>query len=308
MGLVVAIVLFSAVIAFRNPVFLTHDSIMGILRATVYTFIIGVAATFVFISGGLDLSVGSVLALGGVISGKLLVSGYPIPLAILGGCAAGALVGVVNGVVIVYFKIPPLITTLGSLYVGVGAVEIITKGQAVFPFPEAFNKIGQAYVLGVPVLVVYAVVIGLIGHVVLSRTRFGYHVRATGGNLEGSRAMGVRVNRITVTVYIMSGVSAGFAGMLLASQLGSGQPSAGTTTNLEVIAAVIIGGTSLFGAIGSISGTALGALMLSVIAGGLNVVGLDPSYQSIVIGVVIVLAVGLDRIRRVMMFKRSGQT
>ncbi len=304
-GMVLALIVFSAIIASRNSLFLSHANIIEILRSSVYIFIIGVAATFVFVSGGLDLSVGSVFAVGSIGTGYMLVHGVPAVLAILIGIGFGALTGVINGVIIVYFGIPPLITTLGMLYVARGVITVVTGGVPLYPFPDQFNQIGEGDLWGIPYLVIYAVVIGILGHVILEYTRFGFDVRATGGNHEAARSTGIRVNRVSMTVYIASGISASFAGMLLASQLGSGQPSVGQGMELQVIAGVIIGGTSLFGGIGSIIGTALGALLLAVITDGLVMLSLDPSYQNIVVGVVIVIAVGLDRLRRLRMWKRG---
>ncbi len=304
-GLVVALILFSAIITLSNSLFLSHNNIIEILRSAVYIFIIGVASTFVFVAGGLDLSVGSLLAVGSIGTASMLVHGVPVIPAILIGIAFGAAAGLVNGLIIVYLGIPPLITTLGMLYVAQGTITVVTGGVPLYPFPDSFNEIGQGDLFGVPYLVLYAIAVGVIGHVVLEYTKFGYDVRATGGNRDAARAAGIKVNRVGIAVYVLSGLSASFSGMLLASQLGSGQPSVGSTTELQVIAAVIIGGTSLFGGIGTIVGTALGALLLSTITDGLVLLSLDPAYQNIVVGLVIVLAVGIDRLRRARMWKRS---
>jgi ribose transport system permease protein len=305
-GIVVALILFPMILSLRSPIYLSHGNVIEILRSTVYIFIIGVASTLVFIAGGLDLSVGSLFAVGNIGTAYLLVHGVSVvPAMIVGGVLLGVLAGAINGFVIVYFGIPALITTLGMLYVAAGLIVVVTGGVPLYPFPDVFNNLGQGSVLGIPYLVLYAVAAGILGHIVLEYTKFGFDVRATGGNREAARAAGVKVNRVSMTVYILSGISATIAGMLLASQLGSGQPSVGATTELQVIAAVIIGGTSLFGGIGTIIGTALGALLLSVIQDGLLFLNLDPAYQNVATGLIIVLAVGLDRLRRIRMWRRG---
>ena len=298
LGLVLALVVFSIAIALRNPNYFGEANLIEILRSTVYIFIIGIISTYVFVAGGLDLSVGSVFALGSIASALAMTNGIPVVPAIAVGLASGALVGAVNGVVIEYFGIPPLITTLGSLYVVEGVVVVLTGGNSVYPLPASFNAIGQDSIGPIPYLVLYAIVLGVIGHIVLEYTRFGYRIRATGGNRTAARAMGINVKRLSIVVYVLSGVSAAIAGVLFSSQLASGQPSIGSTTELQVIAAVIIGGTSLFGGVGTIIGTALGALLLSVITDGLVLIDINPAYQNVAIGVVIVLAVGIDKLRR----------
>jgi ribose transport system permease protein len=235
----------------------------------------------------------------------MLVAGQPIWLSILAALLVGAVVGLVNGVIIVYGGIPPLIVTLGMLYAIQGLVVVITKGAPILPFPPEFNAIGQGFSLGIPNLIFVAVVVGIIGHVALEYSKFGYHVRATGGNLAAAKATGLRTNFITLTVYIVSGVSAALAGVLLASQLGSGQSAVGASTMLAVIAAVIIGGTSLFGGVGNIPGTLLGALLLSTISSGLNAIAVNPALQQVIVGIVIVAAVGIDRVRRARAFRKA---
>jgi ribose/xylose/arabinose/galactoside ABC-type transport system permease subunit len=298
MGLVLALVVFSVAIWLKNHNYLGEANLINIGQSSVDIFIIGIVSTMVFVGGGLDLSVGSVYALGSVSCAMALTNGVPVVLSILIGLGAGAVAGLVNGIIIEYLGIPPLITTLGSLYVVEGIVIVLTGGNAIFPLPASFNAIGEDSIGPVPYLVVYAVVLGIIGHIVLEYTRFGYRIRATGGNRAAARAMGIRVKRLSVTVYVLSGISAALAGVLFASQLASGQPSIGSQTELLVIAAVIIGGTSLFGGTGTIIGTVLGCLLLEVITDGLVMININPAYQDIAIGAVIVIAVGIDRLQR----------
>ena len=228
----------------------------------------------------------------------LLIHGVPIVPAIAGGIAVGALTGAINSGVVVLGRIPPLITTLGMLYVARGVVNIMSGGNQYAPLPASFNAIGQNNLLGIPILIWIASVVGIVGYVILENTRFGYNVRAIGGNRGAARACGINVNRITVVLYIVSGAAAAFAGVLIAAQLSSGQPSLGDGMELQVISAAIIGGTSLFGGIGSIWGTLLGAVLIAELANGLVLLNVNPLWQNVVIGVVLVLSVGIDQLRR----------
>ncbi len=308
MGLVAALLIFSVAISLKNHNYYGEENLIEILRSSVYIFIIGIVSTYVFIAGGLDLSVGSVYALGSISCAMALTNGVPVVLAIIIGIASGAVAGLLNGVVIEYLGIPPLITTLGSLYVVEGVVIVLTGGNSVFPLPASFNAIGEDTLGPIPYLVIYAVVFGIIGHIVLEYTRFGYRIRATGGNRAAARNMGIKVKRLSVIVYVLSGISAAVAGVLFASELASGQPSIGGQTELLVIAAVIIGGTSMFGGVGTILGTALGALLLEVITDGLVMIDINPAYQDIAIGAVIVIAVGIDRLQRGRQWRISATT
>lgn len=304
-SLLIAIILFGVVVAFRSSAFLTEQNVINILRNGSFVFIIAVAATFVLVSGGLDLSVGSLFALGTIVVSDLLVNGTAVWLAIAVALGVGLLAGLVNSVIIVYARIPPLITTLGMLYVARGTVNVVTGGNQLAPLPDSFVAIATNEFLGVPLVVVYAAVIGLVAHTVLEYTPFGYDVRALGGNREAARACGIKVDRITHIVYAASGVAATLAGVLMASRLSSGQPSVGDGMELQVIAAAIIGGTSLFGGLGSVRGTLLGALMIAVLSNGLTLMSINPLWQNIVVGVVLVLAVGLDQLRRASMWRRQ---
>jgi ribose/xylose/arabinose/galactoside ABC-type transport system permease subunit len=223
--------------------------------------------------------------------------------AIAVGLAVGAVAGATNGVLINYANIPPFITTLGMLYAARSLVSFWTGGRPISPLPESFNRIGQTEIYGLPVLIIYAVVVAVIAHVLLEYTTFGWSVRAIGGNREASRNSGIGVRRLSTIVYTLSGLSAALAGILMTARLGSGQPSIGNGMELQVISAVIIGGTSLFGGIGTILGTLLGSLVLSVLTTGLVLLKIDPVLQNFVVGVIIVVAVGLDQVRRTRMFR-----
>ncbi len=302
-SLLIAIVAFMAVVAVRSPVFLSSVNLINIARNGVFVFIIAVAATFVFVGGGLDLSVGSVFAIGAIASAWLIVHGTPTVVAVLGGVGCGALVGFVNGVVIIGWGIPPLITTLGMLYIGRGLVNVITGGNQLAPLPSSFTNLGEGSFYGLPFLVIYGIVVGIVGHIVLEYMPLGYNVRAIGGNRAAARASGIHVSLITLALYISSGIAAAFAGVMMSARLSSGQPSVGDGMELQVISAVIIGGTSLFGGIGSIMGTLLGSALLAILANGLVLLSVNPLWQNIIVGTILVVSVGLDRVRRARMWR-----
>jgi ribose transport system permease protein len=304
--LLLFILVFAAVVAVRNENFLTFANVVNILRDGSYIFIIAAAATFVLVGGGLDLSVGSVFALSSV-SCALFMSagGWPVPLAVLAGIGVGTLCGLVNALIIVYARIPPLVTTLGMLYIARGLTWVITGGRGTQSLPDIFGSIASFRVFGVPMVVFYAAVIGIVAHVALESMRYGYNVRATGGNRESARATGINVKRTTFMMFVVSGTSAGLAGVLMASRLTSGQPSIGQGLELQVITAVIVGGTSLFGGIGTIAGTLLGTLMIATLNNGLVAIQIDPLWQNVVIGIVLMLAVGIDQVRRARMWRQA---
>ncbi len=304
-ALIVLIVLFGFFVWTEAPQVASTINLINILRNTTFIFIIGCFTTLVLVSGGLDLSIGSVYLVGAMATAALLDNGVPIPLSILLGVAAGGFAGFVNGVLINYVNIPAFIATLGMLYIARGVVVFLTKSFPIAPLPNSFNVIGQGSLLTIPYLVFYAVIIGLFVHVLLEYSVFGASIRAVGGNREAAQNMGINVRRVSLIVYILSGIFAGFAGMLMSARLGSGQPSLGQGLELQVISAVIIGGTSLFGGIGSIGGTVLGALVLSVLAYGLILLRINPVLQLVVVGCIILLAVALDQLRRKRMFQAA---
>ncbi len=304
-ALIVLIVLFGVFVWTEAPQVASTVNLINILRNTTFIFIIGCFTTLVLVSGGLDLSIGSVFLVGAMATASLLDNGVSVPLSILLGVGAGSLAGFINGVLINYVNIPSFIATLGMLYIARGIVVFLTNSLPVAPLPGEFNVIGQGALLGIPYLVFYAVVVGLFAHVLLEYSVFGASIRAVGGNREAAQNMGINVRRVSLIVYVLSGTSAGFAGMLMSARLGSGQPSLGQGMELQVISAVIIGGTSIFGAIGSIGGTVLGALVLSVLAYGLILLRINPVLQLVIVGCIILLAVAFDQLRRKRMFRTA---
>lgn len=290
------------IVGILNPVFLDPENIINVLRQIAFVFIIGIAMTFILISAGLDLSVGSVLALGGIITGMALLANIPMWLSIILGILSGAAVGVFNGLVITRFKIPSLIVTLGMMYFARGVVQVLTKGNPVYPLPDYFNLLGQGFIAGIPIVVIVAALLAIIAHIVLTRTAFGRAIYAVGGNAETARLSGINVQQVTAWAYVLSGIASALTGILTAARLGSGLSNAGTGMELQVIASCIIGGTSMFGGAGSILGTLIGAAFMAVVANGMVLLRISVYYQSMVIGAIIILAVGLDQYNR----KRSG--
>lgn len=306
LGIVAIILLLMAVATAANPVALSSGNLVEILRSSSIYFIGASAATLLLVGGGLDLSIGSVFAVGGVAAGFLMNGGVPWPLAVVGGLAASALLGLANAGMIVVVGIPPFIATLAMLFIGSGLVIVATSGTPRFGFPEGFTDVAQLNLFGIPFLVYYAVIIGVVAHIVLQHTRFGYNARALGGNPAAARANGIRPGRMNVALYVTSATVAGLCGILLASRVATADPGAGGTGfTFQVIAAVIIGGTSLFGGIGTIAGTALGALLFAVINNVLALTNTNPQWGNVVTGAILALAVAFDQIRRRRRFRAT---
>jgi ribose transport system permease protein len=292
LGLFVAL---CVVVSVLEPIFLDPDNLLNILRQSSVVVIVAAAGTMVMVAGGFDLSVGAVVAFAGVVGAKLAVSGLPAPLFIAGAILAGAAIGLTNGLVIVGFRVTPIIATLGALYIAQGLGYIVSGGQAVVVgLPPSFLTIGQSYIGPVPTPVVIAIVVTAVLWLVLHRTLLGKYAYAIGGNTQTAQLSGVAVGRVQIMLYVISGAAAGLGGMILASRLGSGQPGAAENLIFEVVIAIVLGGTALSGGIGTIHGTVIGALFVTVLGNGLNLLGVQTFYQYLVLGTVLILAVMLD--------------
>lgn len=304
LGLVLIILALLIVAQIGNPLALQPANIVEILRSSALYFIAASAATLVLVGGGLDLSIGSVFAVGGVSTGILINSGVPWPLAIILALVICGILGLINASLITWVGVPPFIATLGMLFAAGGFVTVVTGGVPRFGFPTGFTDVGQLSLFGIPFLVYYAVIIGVLAHVVLQRTVFGYDARALGGNAAAARANGIRAAQMNVALYVVSAVVAGLCGVLLASRVATADPGAGGTGfAFQVLAAVIIGGTSLFGGVGTIAGTALGALLFAVINNTLALTNTNPQWQNVATGVILVAAVAFDHLRRKRRFR-----
>lgn len=303
--LVAVILLIGAFTTVRNSAFVESGNLTEILRSSVIYFVMAAGAALLMIGGGLDFSVGSIFTLGSVVTAWMLVHGVPWPMAIVGGLALGAVVGGVNHLIITYLHVPPIIATLGTFFIIQGVDVQITGGLDILPLPTTFQQLGQNDVLGVPYIVLYAIVIGAIAWFVLERTRFGINVRALGGNRQAAIGNGLRVARLDFALYAVAGLMAALAGIIYAARVGAGQVEAGgASTTLQVVTATLIGGTSLFGGLGSITGVALGAILLSEIENALVVAHIAPQYNSIVVGAILIAAVAADHLRRERLYRR----
>jgi len=282
-----------------NPRFLTLDNISNVLRQVSVYAILAVGETFVILTGGIDLSVGSLLALCGAISAGL-ASSHSLTLALLVGIALGIFIGAVQGTIIAKGNVPPFVTTLGTMAIARSLTLVYTKGALISPLPESFQYLGSGYLLhpifSIPVLI--TLFIYILAYIVLSRTMFGRRVYAIGGNEEASRLSGVNVARYKIYIYAISGLTAALGGVVMSARLNCAHPQAGLGYELDAIAAVVIGGTSLMGGEGGVGGTLLGALIMGVINNGLNLLEVNPFWQQAVVGSLIIIAVLLDRLRR----------
>ena len=252
--------------------------------------------TFVIISGGIDLSVGSIVALSGVVLGTLLQGGQPLPIAVAAAVAAGVACGLVNGALVSVGGLPPFIATLGMMSVARGAALVFTEGRPVSGFDEGFRSLATGSVGFIPAPIVVMIVVYAIAHLVLTRTTFGRYVYAIGGNEEATRLSGVAVRFHKTIIYGVAGLMSAVAAIVLTARLNSAQPIAGMMYELDAIAATVIGGTSLMGGEGTLAGTLVGALIMGVLRNGLNLLGVSSFLQQIVIGAVIVGAVLVDTI------------
>ena len=286
-------------LSFASPVFLSADNLFNIGSQTAVTAVIAIGMTLVIITAGIDLSVGSVAALAGVIGVMMMAqAGLPVPLAILGGTLVGAICGLVNGLLVSVAGLNPFIATLGMLTVARGLTFIFTNAVAVFGAPNSFRLLGQGVIGPIPIPVLMIALVAVAGYIVLSRTRLGRYAYAMGSNLEAARLSGIPIRRYLTSVYVISGALAGFAGMIAASRVNSGQPNFGIGLELDVIAAAVIGGASLFGGQGTVLGTLIGAFLVALIRNGSVLLDINTFYQQVIIGVVIWLAVIWDQYRR----------
>jgi ribose transport system permease protein len=293
-GLIVLLILFGGLTYFVDE-FMTGANMANLARQVAVYGIIAVGQLLVILTAGIDLSVGSVLGLTGCITAELIVHGTGVPVAILGGLAAGGAIGVFNGVLVAYGKLPPFIVTLGMLGIARGAVLVLTDAKTVQPLPDSFAKIANGDFAGLPNLLWMLIVVVLVTSFVLRRTVFGRYIYAVGSNPESARLAGVPVTRVLVSVYAIAGFLAAVGGILLTSRLNAGIPTTGTGYELNAIAACVIGGASLFGAKGGAFGAVAGALIVGTLQNGGNLKNVDPFLLQIIIGALILIAVAFDQ-------------
>jgi len=294
-GILFAFVLLMVALAFLSDSFLTVNNLLNIARQVSINAIIAAGMTFVILTFGIDLSVGSVLAFSGAIIAGLLSRGHPLVVGIGAGLLVGGLIGLVNGLIITKGGVQPFIATLGMLTIARGATLVYTDGRPITGLPDAFVWLGAGEIARIPVPVVIMALVFAASYVVLTQTVLGRYIYAIGGNEEATRLSGVNVAFYKTLAYVISGALSALSAVILTARLNSAQPTAGMGYELDAIAAVVLGGTTLAGGEGGIAGTLLGAFIIGVLNNGLNLLNVSSFYQQVVKGVVILLAVLLDR-------------
>lgn len=306
-SILAAFFVLSLVLTILSPAFLTKGNILDITRVVSINGIMAVGMTFVILTGGIDLSVGSTFALAGAITSAMVYGSYsdyplagliklPLPLALATGLLVAALIGYVNGLLITRFKVEPFIVTLGMMSFARGLTYLYSGGYPVNfkPMPPEFAWIGKGYVFFLPTPTVFFIIISVLGWFILRYTGFGRTVYAIGGNEETTRLSGINVRRNKSLAYVLLGVLAGFSGIIMSSRVAAASPTAGVGYELDVITGVVLGGTSLTGGRGSIFGTIIGVFIIGIITNGLNLLGVSTYYQYIIKGAVLILSIGLD--------------
>ncbi len=298
-----------AILSYLEPGFRSERNLFNVMRQISFIGILAVGMTFVILTAGIDLSVGSLLAFAGIVcasaakgtrsllqGGTKDDGGIHVLYAALAAIGVGVAIGLLQGVLIGKLKIPAFIVTLGGLGAWRGATLVWTDGQPISSFSSDFKHWGQGFVGRVPIPVIFFLAFVLIGHLVLRYTQYGRWIYALGGNPEAARLSGLNTTALTISVYVISGFCAGLAAFLLTSRLNSAEQVAGQNYELRAIAAVVIGGTSLFGGQGAVLGTFVGAMLIGVLDNGLVILGVSPNYQPIVVGAIIVLSVYVDQL------------
>ncbi len=292
------LILLIAVMSLTIKNFASIDNIMKIARQTAVYGIVSVGMTFVIMTGGIDISIGSTLALGGIVAGLLNSNGMPLLPSIVFALAAGGLIGAINGFFVSYCRILPFVATLGMMNIIRGLALVLSDGQAVWGLSDSFLAISASYIWVVPVPVLIMVAVFIIGHFVLRDFSVGRYFLALGGSEEAAKLAGVNIKWMKMLAYILNGMLASASGIVLASRLGTAQPNAGTSYELVCIASVVIGGTSLTGGVGSMIGTLWGTLILGIVNSALNQMGVQAFYQTMVTGGIVILAVLFDKMRK----------
>ncbi|MDR0539315.1 MAG: ABC transporter permease [Spirochaetaceae bacterium] len=293
-GLVLLCIAFS----FLSEYFFSLQNFLTVATQTAVIAIIAIGQTYVMITGGIDLSIGSNMALAGMASALCLQTGMPALAAIIVGLVSGALVGFINGAFVSFGKLPPFIATLGTMTAIRGVSLTLTAGIPISGLPKAFTVWGTDASLGIPHPVYVMAALTIVFGFILAKTRPGRYVYAVGSNYEAARLSGVNTRRVIIMVYVFSGLLAAFAGLIMAARITTAQPTAGDGYELDAVASSVIGGTSTMGGEGTVAGTFIGAFVIGILRNGLNLIGVSPFIQKIVIGIVIVASVFLDRIKR----------
>lgn len=299
LGPVLALAFLIFLVTLLNHSFLDINNILNLLRQVSTNALIAFGMTFVILTAGIDLSVGSILAFTGAITAQMIIAGVHPALAFLLGVLMGAVLGGINGVIIAYGGAAPFIATLATMTIYRGATYVLTDGNPITGAKMTnsffFQVTGRGYFLGIPFPIVIMALAFIILYILLHKMAFGRKTYAIGGNAKAAFVSGIKINKITILIYTLSGVMASIAGVILTSRLNSAQPDAGVTYEMDAIAAVVLGGTSLAGGKGRLVGTLIGALIIGTLNNGMNLLGISSFYQQIVKGIVIIIAVLIDR-------------
>lgn len=293
------IALLWVILTFLSPHFIKISNILLLLQQSSIVMVAGIGMTFVILTGGTDLSIGSVAALASVAVGVAVTRwNLPILAALLIGMLTGAVFGMFNGILISYFQLQPMVCTLGSMSIARGLTYIFTSGRSMFVTDKLLIKIGNGRVGGIPTIVIIAVVLFVMGYIILNYTYFGRSIYSIGGNEEATRLSGIDTRKMKVLTYTFCGFCAGVVGILYVCTLGASEPTVGQGLELNAIAVTAIGGTSLMGGVGSLVGTVFGAVLIGTINNGLSILNIVSYYQQLLLGVVIILAVLLERFKK----------
>jgi len=305
-GVIVPLAVLIIIFSCTSDIFLTTNNLLNITRQISIKGLLGIAMTFVIITGGIDLSVGSVIAFSSILT-AIAIKDYQLPVlaAVVIGIAVGTLTGLVNGILIAYVNMPAFITTMGTMTILRGLGYIYTQGYPIYDLPQGFRAIGQGNIGIIPVSAVILVVVAILAFMILSKTVFGRHIYAVGGNIEAARMAGIRVKRVQLYVYMISGFISGIAAVVQGARVGSGLPTIGQGFEMDAIASVVIGGAAMAGGSGTILGTLLGSLILGVLDNGLSLLNVDSYVMNVISGVVVILAVLIDQVHVLM--KQNSQ-
>ena len=297
-GTLIGLIIIFIVFSLLSPVFFTAPNLINIMQQSAINAIVALGMTLVIISAGIDLSVGPVAALAAVVCASLMVAGVSVPLAVIAALLVGALYGLFNGVLIAYAGLQPFIVTLGGLSLCRAIALIYTGGNPVFGIPSSFRSFINGSVLGIPCPIIIAAVVAIVLYIILTKTPLGEYIFAVGGNEEAARVCGVPVAKTKIAVYVISGVLAAIAALILVGRLGAAEPTLGNLWEMNAIAAAAIGGASLMGGKGSVFGTILGAIILGSLTNGFTLLNIQSFYQLLVTGIIIIVAMLVDRATR----------
>ena len=299
LGAVIPLIIITVIATLVNPSFLGSANLFDILKTTSYTVILGVPLTLLLASGRMDLSIGDTTALGGIIAALAATHGVPLPIALVLGIGVGLLVGFCNSILVEWLALPGFIATLAVSNIVSGTSSVVTNNQPVSGISQGFKAIAQTRIGGqLTITVVYAVVVAVIGHILLTRTKYGRKILAVGGNPEAANLAGIDTKKLHMQMYMLAGAFAAVSGILYCSRFSSAQLTAGAGTSLTILSSAIIGGTSMRGGSGTVIGTVLGCLLFSVITNALIVMGVSTNWQNVVYGAILVAALVIDYFRQ----------